>query len=369
MKHCNGLDGLRGIAVIMVVAVHAYYLGPQFQTAEGFYVEWLRQLLTSGWIGVDLFFALSGFLITSIQIEEKSRNYSFKTYLKRFYVKRGLRIFPLYYGLLAACVVGSFLSIHSKIDPALDSAFANFGIYALFLSNYIEPILGHAPESSHLLGMTWSLATEEQYYLIWPIVLFAIPLLKLRSVTIGLLIALPIIRIAFLLGGASSDFIYSSSITHIDSILMGSLLAISVNQSQQYFSRWWMIALGGILTTLGLLAAGTIHYSAAPIQILGYTGIALISASFIEVIWRGGTLSKIFEWRPFVVFGKYSYFIYLFHILLMVALSSLRMELGSWGIPALLVYFSATCLISLGLGALSFRCVESKFMALRQRWI
>jgi peptidoglycan/LPS O-acetylase OafA/YrhL len=225
MKHCKGLDGLRGVAVIMVVVIHCYYQGPQFETAEGFCYEWLRIILSSGWVGVDLFFALSGFLITTIQLEEKEKGYDFRTYIKRFYLKRALRIFPLYYVMLACCLAGSFLVIHPEIDDALGSLRENSWVYVFFVSNHIIPIFGEALPSGNLVGMTWSLSTEEQYYLVWPILLFFI---RKRYMMLSLipLCLLPFFRYHLFREGVASDVIYTSSFTHIDAILSGSLLAL-----------------------------------------------------------------------------------------------------------------------------------------------
>ncbi|MCZ0211417.1 acyltransferase, partial [Streptomyces sp. UMAF16] len=139
------LDGLRGVAVLMVLV---YHLG----------------LAPGGFLGVDVFFVLSGFLITSMLVEEWQRRDSIS--LRRFYARRALRLLPAFLVLLVICLVEAIAIAPTEEKPARLKA---IGVAACYLSNY--PPLLPATDMS-LLGHTWSLSLEEQFYLLWPLCLF-----------------------------------------------------------------------------------------------------------------------------------------------------------------------------------------------------
>ena len=161
------LDGLRGIAVLLVLIHHfsgipAAGLG----VPTGFYREWLR-FATIGWAGVDLFFVLSGFLITSILYDAKGPALAF---FKNFYARRALRIFPVYYVLVVF-----MLFLLPWIIPGEEAASAKLRDNQLWLWFYLRNIQSLADFQSligtgHLVGHLWSLAVEEQFYLVWPMV-------------------------------------------------------------------------------------------------------------------------------------------------------------------------------------------------------
>src|SRR3979409_474403 len=166
LQHIKALDGVRGIAILLVILFHCGYLG-------------------CGWVGVQLFFVLSGFLITSILL--KDRGASLSAYLKRFYWRRSLRSFPLYY-LYLLVILGAYLLL--KIPPA----FANQWPYLFTYTYNVRHILPNY-DGSQLLIHLWSLSVEEQFYLIWPLLVFVFAARRFKTLLIGIVVAVPLLRL------------------------------------------------------------------------------------------------------------------------------------------------------------------------------
>ena len=163
--HQPALDGIRGIAIIGVLLTHGMTVAPGLQDSFG--GRLLAYLLTPGWVGVDLFFVLSGFLITGILLSTKqSRNY-----FTSFYARRCLRISPIYYlTLTGVLLVGTQSYWYSSMLPSLWGRKVS---YFFYLQN-IWPFMNHGTLGG-LLGHFWSLAVEEQFYLVWPILVLLVP--------------------------------------------------------------------------------------------------------------------------------------------------------------------------------------------------
>src|SRR5215471_6016982 len=143
------LDGLRGVAIILVILHNQSLKYPSLH---------LEHLFANGWMGVDLFFVLSGFLITGILVDTKHS----EGYLKNFYARRCLRIWPLYYSLLFFMfIVVPF--VHPLVGQTIFDRSSPCWAYPLFLQNFLVP-----PPAAGVLSFTWSLAIEEQFYLVWP---------------------------------------------------------------------------------------------------------------------------------------------------------------------------------------------------------
>src|SRR5690349_12365341 len=161
-KRLPALDGLRGLAVLGVLIVHAKILlntAPPFENA-------LRTLSEFGAYGVDLFFVLSGFLITGILLDTRDS----ANYFRTFYARRFLRLFPIYYGYLL--VIALVLpALHHAVRTSMEDYGGSWGWYLAYLSNWKA---GHGA-SDPFLGHFWSLAVEEQFYLLWPAMIFLVP--------------------------------------------------------------------------------------------------------------------------------------------------------------------------------------------------
>jgi peptidoglycan/LPS O-acetylase OafA/YrhL len=224
-SHTAALDGVRGIAVFLVFLFH---LGSILRSQS-----FLSAALSVGWLGVDLFFVLSGFLITRILIATRED----RQYYYRFYMRRGLRIWPLYFAFVLVMYFGLHMIAHVGAVQrfAAGSAHLNGNLpmlslplicYLLFIQNLIG--------FSDLLGMTWSLCIEEHFYLIWPFLVRKFSLTAVKRTLWTAFALSPLLRIAYYFYAQSRHInftafyatIYHSTPFHLDSIIAGSLLGI-----------------------------------------------------------------------------------------------------------------------------------------------
>ncbi|HEX8713563.1 MAG TPA: acyltransferase, partial [Terracidiphilus sp.] len=225
------LQGLRGLAVLAVVFYHCH---PRLAGT------WIEPLALWGWAGVNLFFVLSGFLITSILLESREKPH----YFRNFYMRRVLRIWPVY----VLCLVVVYLNAPWFIGPGIWEAIrtAPWWAYLFFVQNLFHLSL---PPS---LGPTWSLAIEEQYYFLWA------PLVRvLRRPWLLLAILLCAIAASPILGMCHFRWVTeTSTFTHLDGIAMGSLLALGLHVLLLSRRVWLWLGLGGMVA--GTTAAATI---------------------------------------------------------------------------------------------------------------
>ena len=323
-EHVPALDGLRGIAILLVMAYH--YLGTTGFGGDVFLTRRIASLAIFMWMGVDLFFVLSGFLITGILLRTKEAPRYFST----FYVRRALRIFPLYYGALFAIFV--VIPWCTTIDtPELRRIFdAQVWLWAyaqdLCISWYNEDFFN---VSWLWVGHFWSLGVEERFYLFWPATVFLLGRSQLRKVAIGLILFAPLYRFTLLFQGFE-EAAYVSLLARLDEFVMGALIAI-LAQERSYaelerVARWALLAsglyLGSVLaitrkplwwgdwTTLGLgfsaLGAGFAGILVLALAPRGHGLLAGVPARFDAV-------GRFLEMRPLQFAGKYSYGAYVLH--------------------------------------------------------
>ena len=201
------LDAVRGLAILLVMMHNISLKYPLFYS---------QQLFSNGWMGVDLFFVLSGFLITGILVDSKQS----QGYLKNFYVRRCLRIWPLYYSLIFFMfVIVRFLS-PSEFHTVMQQS-SPWWAFPLFLQNFLIPISTNAAGP---LGVTWSLAIEEQFYLIWPLVVRFCSSKQLRRVAIVEICISPALRYYLSLHHV---YLYTNVFCRLDGLMAGA------------FSRFW----------------------------------------------------------------------------------------------------------------------------------
>ena len=230
-----GLDGLRGIAFLLVFALHTDYL-------------------QAGWVGVQLFFVLSGFLITGILLDMKKalppREYFFKFYGRRF-----LRIFPLYYfylllmsGVVLWLITIAYRPNYMKLFLG-QIQYAAFYVYDFFFAtNFFKHSL--------FLDHFWSLSVEEQFYIFWPVLILLVPEKALKKLFLSFIVLGPVLRIALFflhrsgvfrfLGDPVSVFIYPLPFSHIDAFAFGAYISRYPipNAKRQFFSCWVLPVIG-----------------------------------------------------------------------------------------------------------------------------
>ena len=228
------LDGIRGIAISAVFLFHsAPFIRDHNETHVGNFV--LNNIFDLGWAGVDLFFLLSGFLITSILLDTKNA----RGYFQNFYARRVLRIFPLYYLLLASVAV-VFLAVPVLRDRYAD-VYASQGWYWVYLQNWPMAIHSGADFQAAFLGHFWSLAIEEQFYIFWPFLVWLFARRSLLAVCgglVGLSLAIRLAVASMDTSYSAQQFLYFCTVTRLDCLAIGAIAAIflSVETSKPAFT-------------------------------------------------------------------------------------------------------------------------------------
>jgi peptidoglycan/LPS O-acetylase OafA/YrhL len=301
-EHITELDGLRGMAILLVLLYHLFPFIP---------------ISKFGWTGVDLFFVLSGFLITRILIKSVNE----QRYWRNFIIRRTLRIFPLYYFTLVLYVVICNLSNEFASSKLVSYDFfqENQLWYWLYASN-IKTFETGTWLPTIIFNPLWSLSIEEQFYLLWPLVVYSLRGKRLFGITIFLICIVIIVRILLLSKNVSGLSIYVFTFTRLDTILTGSLIAIMIFELnlRHWLERYAMIALG--ISLFILMAVFLVQRTSSPfnshIQLYGYTLLAFLFASLL--LWivsenKPSLLKFVFQSNFLVFLGKYSYSLYLFH--------------------------------------------------------
>ena len=343
------LDGVRAIAVILVLighfpTIHAESYGNQISFFIG-----KSQL---AYFGVDLFFVLSGFLITRILLAEKNGGgISFR----RFYYRRSLRIFPLFYLCLVICAIFYY-------GPEIPWV-------ATYLANYYFMLDSGASPLRH----TWSLAVEEQFYLFWPFVVSAIRIDRMETV-IGRVF--PCLAIVAAIGvtltfeeAHSNQIIYASTPTRMLSLSLGALIA--VKEVKRY--TWKRSSILATIVCGGILAYGAGVLSIVDLEVpmerlWKMVGFSLLSFGFILFVLYGakstGRLSKVLNSQPLQFLGKISYGVYMYHVIFLYAVGASHMQRDStWSIPAALGFIGCVIVIA----TFSFFYLEKPILLLKNR--
>ncbi|HEX2917388.1 MAG TPA: acyltransferase [Edaphobacter sp.] len=357
MPHIPALDGIRGVAILLVLFAHLLHSN-NAPTSSGL-INLILRLRNTGWVGVDLFFALSGFLITGILYDSLSSPH----YFRNFYVRRILRIFPLYYGVLL---------VLSLIFRPHWSNGRQFYLLLFYLQN--TPLWWHGPQSAAIRDATahlWSLAVEEQFYLVWPFVVFWVrERRRLLWLAIGVALMAPAFRVLLLAHGATFRATYMLTICRCDSLLAGAWLALAIRGPRKEavlraaIPAFW----GALLLCLGIgVASGNFNWEENRlVNSVGYTLLAICGTSLIAMVLRGGVTAGFMKTPVLRWFGKYSYGIYILHVLVgWTYMRYLHSHIHSKiilhaAIPA------ANLLITLPLAWMSFRWYEQPFLRLKR---
>ena len=370
------LDGLRAIAVIMVFFQH-------YGAGHTFIFGW-------GWTGVDIFFVLSGFLITGILYDSQNKVHRYRD----FYVRRTLRIFPLYYFIWAVIfLMAPFAHWQWNV---------RWGLWPVYLGNYARFFFLHQPGDPyrfdkltfgapvntwfgypfHLyIGHFWSLCVEEQFYLIWPFVVYQVRKREsLIKICLAVIVLSPIARAVLSMTASPHllrmELFYRSLPTRLDALLIGGLIGLMLRGPEEgmvrrlrrpvlFLAAAVFLALYFVSTkSLGLPFEGSASYW---IGILGFTVIDVFAAALIlECIHPGSLLETCLSWKPLRALGLISYGFYVYHDLLHDFYSDLAHRISpEHAYPlTLLIAFMATLLIA----TLSYRLLEKPLLKLKDRF-
>lgn len=361
MKKIPALDGVRGIAILMVMMCHlvsgANVIPHRFSA--------LRFAMYFGWSGVDLFFVLSGFLITGILIDTRDS----PNRASRFYARRILRIFPLYYFALAVAIIAVPL-VGQQWLLDLYPTVRGWLSYLFYVQNWWMP---HMEPTHGLVGQFWSLAVEEQFYLVWPMVVWSTPRRYTWAVCLIGMVAAFVLRkhLMRVVDHPWSPIILMGTATRMDSLLSGALCAVIVRDYRRWLKLVPYVATCGICGMLYIMIAKGEAYSRdAYTQTYGYTFLALAYSGLVVVASeaRGTSLvSRLLSVRPLRLMGKYSYGIYVYHGIV-IALATRWFQNRSWFgrelAPSVLFCLFAGS-VSVLIAAISYELFEKYFIRMK----
>lgn len=362
-----GLDGLRAIAYLLVFFSHTRYLDV-------------------GWVGVHFFFVLSGFLITGILIDMKKAMVA-KSYFIKFYGRRFLRIFPLYYFYLIAMTMITTWLMSVSYRPGYVELFGNQVKYALFyIYNFMMATIIRDP--SFLMEHLWSLSVEEQFYIFWPLLFLFTPERHYKKLFAGLIVMGPIFRIGVLYihnTGIFPSFTHSAPyaihflpFTYVDAFAFGAYISrYSIPKAKMQFcillglipiagftAQYFATGDFGSISALGYPAPMPYVYQ----FIWGYSLLAYFFMLTIYVVVKHKLFMRFLEWTPLRYMGKISYGLYVYHLPIIwfaFEIRDLNIVADSAVQPiATMIAFITTLLVA----SISFYVLERPLLNLKDRF-
>ena len=343
------LDGLRGISILLIYVHHLF-----------------RPLAPGGFLGVDIFFVLSGFLITSLLVEEWNRKGSIR--LKDFYIRRALRLMPAVFLLIL--ITGALALIVDKRTAT--EIYQGIWLTLSYISNWFYAY-GYF-SNNNPLSVTWSLAIEEQFYLTWPLLLSLALKFKLQRRWILYILALiigiiPLHRRMLVDQGAMALRLYYGSDTRADGLPIGCLVGLLVSWNLFPHNRRFEICMK-FLAAVGIIFFGyLVSYPSSTYLLLlnCYGGFTLVSLSvalclIVVVLYPPKFALMVLKFTPLVWIGRISYGLYLWHwaVYWFIYLKK--------ALPASTEQLVAVVVISLLLPALSYHFIEKPFLRLKKRF-
>jgi peptidoglycan/LPS O-acetylase OafA/YrhL len=360
--HLPGLDGLRGLAILSVILFHTPGIAANGSIAG----KVVMHIANLGWIGVDLFFVLSGFLITGILIDERES----PTYFRTFFSRRILRIVPVYV---------AFILFSMWVAPVVHAASPESAAklrdlqpwYWSYLVNIFIALHGWsaiAEGTTHL----WSLCVEEQFYLLWPIAVFALSARTLPRLAMSCILAAEAIRVVLLAAGARGEVNYILLPTRIDALAVGALFACAARDDalREMILRWRtrIVAIALLALLPPLLLEHTLDFQQPLTQLLALPAIAALSGLFVlRATESAGWLAA----RPLRLLGRYSYGMYIWHLAAITLLSQILsvVTLRRDTLSAVLAFaglYLTILVVTVSVALASWYLIEAPFLRLKR---
>jgi len=346
-----GLDGLRGIAILLVVVFHIY----------GFI-----QVFLFGWLGVDLFFVLSGYLITDILLNTVDT----PRYLLNFFIRRMLRVFPLYY-LLLAIFLGIF-PLLSDLRPQVQYYIDNQVWLWTYMQNWLYSF-NPPPPDAHYLNHFWSLAIEEQFYLVWPFLILWVKNTRylLYLMLFVLLVVMTARSILWLYKIEDLNYTTFYTFTRVDGICIGSMVAL-LHRTNPNFLRNNMAVIVTALAVLNFIfyflnLKGDFPYLA----FVGYTTFAALFGLLVyELVNNDNRFAeRILTFKPLMFLGKISYGLYVYHWPLYILLTPPLIEfLSAKDKLDRILVSTITTIAAILLSIVSYYTFEIRFLKLKEKF-
>ena len=361
-----GLDGLRAIAFLLVFAFHTDYL--QF-----------------GWVGVSLFFVLSGFLITGILLDMK-KTLATRDYFFKFYGRRFLRIFPLYYFYLILMTALAIWLISISYRPLYMQIFLDQVWYAIFyVYDFFFGTINF--EYSFFLDHFWSLSVEEQFYIFWPLLILLVPEKSLKKLFLGFIAIGLIFRIVFLfiysagvfrfLGATAPLAIFPLPFSHMDAFAFGAYISrFAIPKAKEQFLP--------LLVALPIIGFGSQYIATGEMGTISSLGYPLLLPNAYQFIWgytllnyffditiysvvKHGLLNRFLESPPLRYLGKISYGLYVYHFPIIWFAIRVR-DFGVVDPYAKPVIALISFIVTLLVASLSYKYLEKPLLNLKDRF-
>jgi len=366
------LDGLRGLAIFMVVAFH--YLDRQGTIAGGGLLPIIQRIVLMGWSGVDLFFVLSGYLIGGILVDARNS----PSYFKTFYARRFFRIIPIYYLWILAyialvSVAGSDLQAHSNSGRSMTLGMPVY-VHFLFLQNVL--MIQFAGLAGSWFDHLWSLAVEEQFYLISPLVVRLLTTRLLMVFLVGVIAAAPLLRVVLLAERVNPQLVSILMPCRADSLAIGMLAAVLWRRDG--FRKWLSERMGTFYAILAALFAGVVAlWKWSPqsltrgMETIGFTWLAAfyVAILLLALVRREGPIARLTRMAWLRELGRVSYCVYLIHLVVNVACHTLLRKappsISDWRGAAVTLFAAA---LTFGIAWISWKVLEGPLVRLGHKF-
>jgi len=372
-SHISILDGIRGLAVALVMVHHFFAASMPADTG---FDRAVFGIAHTGWCGVDMFFVLSGYLITGILFRTKDNAH----YFRSFYARRTVRIFPLYYVTLFIFFVVMPRTGHPELLDYVKDSQPDQAWFWAYLTNIRIAMRGSFyPEL--IPNLTWSLAIEEQFYLVWPLVVLLCSRRTLMRICVVLIVGALALRTSFALSGASYVVSYVLTPARIDCLAMGAFLALVTHGGRLgRFSPQMVVWARRILLAMPVfiiwlaLREGALNQREALTYTLGFSSIACFYGALLVLCISTGPetfLGRAVDNTFLRMLGKYSYALYLCHgpagtaVRLFYHPRHQPLYFGS-SVLRTLIYVGLASLASLAIAFLSWHLMEKHFLKLKR---
>jgi peptidoglycan/LPS O-acetylase OafA/YrhL len=367
--HIPALDGVRGIAILLVLLFHFGQYGHGLPLPSVLVDKVFYRVCQAGWVGVDLFFVLSGFLITGILHDSKGGSH----YFRNFYARRCLRIFPLYYLFLTLflLVLPPLFPLNRGFQSLRQDAFW----YWTYLSNIWVARKGWDPFG--VLDHSWSLAVEEQYYLVWPVVIMIFKRRSLLHVCAAFIVGAVLVRIGLRLAGYETAA-YVLTPARMDALAVGAALALMA-RGPSGLARceslaWPTAALTGLALGVIFFWRRGLDSHDFVVATIGHTLLASLFGSILLIAVVSppeSPLGKLFSSPTLLFLGRYSYALYVFHYPILffrpsfLSFTHVPRIFGSQ-LPAYMLWMTLASLLLVCLALASWQLCEKQFLKLKE---
>lgn len=347
----DSLDGLRALSILGVIWFHTWHGTPHRATLEQLPVVGM------GWFGVDVFFAISGYLITTLLLREQDREGSISIW--NFYVRRILRIFPAYYAILALYVLLVFFMERNTSRGQI------FWHYLPGYLTYTYTWMGPYGEEGPIFHFAWSLATEEQFYLVWPFVVCFLPR-RWAAAVMACVLGISLTARYGYSDAAAGETLLRILQSIAPPICLGALLAFTLHVPHGFrlaftiLGRKWAAPLSLLALALALAVTGPSDQNR---QLLPWLVLPFLVGAC--VIREDNGLARFLRFPLLVQIGVLSYGMYLLNTL---AIKVLKMVLGRLGLDYGVVMLPAAIALTMAMAWVSYRYYESYFLSLKKRF-